>query len=163
MVGRDLPPGFMKAGEEYDTAMRHLGLTPDFLAWGWDAEVSSWVLVMVTSIVDAGGPLELNKLLFDAYNARATPRAISPFIVRVFSPEIVPPDFGQFEERERVLNTTLAKAGKNAENTEKFHQLHGIEIQAIHCYERSSIRRQKYQDRRRAWDKFKRNVERLAA
>ncbi len=45
---------------------------------------------MVTSIVDAGGPLALNKLLFKAYNAKATPKEISPFIVRVYSPEVVP-------------------------------------------------------------------------
>ena len=54
-----------------------------FLGWGCEIPSKQWLLVMVTSIVDVGGPLALNKLLLKAYNAKATPKEISPFIVRV--------------------------------------------------------------------------------
>src|SRR5262245_48069179 len=90
MDSRPVPPQYLTAGQDYMDALVGLGLVPAFLGWGWDPLASQWLLVLVTCIVDAGGPLALNKLLFRAYNAKATPKEISPFIVRVFSPEIIP-------------------------------------------------------------------------
>jgi hypothetical protein len=66
-------------------ALVSLGLVPAFLGWGWETLEKQWLLVLVTSIIDAGGLLALNRLLFRAYNAEATPKEISPFIIRVFS------------------------------------------------------------------------------
>ena len=93
MDSRPVSPEYLKAGQDYLDALVSLGLTPHYLGWGWEQIAEKWVLVLITPIVDAGGPLELNKLLFRAYNAKATPKEISPFIVRVFSPAIVPSDF----------------------------------------------------------------------
>jgi hypothetical protein len=45
------------------------------------------VLVVVTSLFDFVGPLPLMRLLFDAYNAAATPKEIDPFILRLHSPK----------------------------------------------------------------------------
>jgi hypothetical protein len=79
----------LKAGQEYMDALVSLGLVPAFLGWGWETLEKQWLLVLVTSIIDAGGLLALNRLLFRAYNAEATPKEISPFIIRVFSPELI--------------------------------------------------------------------------
>src|SRR5215475_7475296 len=93
MDSRPVPAKYLTAGQDYLDALVSLGLVPHFLGWGWERETKEWLLVLVTSIVDAGGPLALNRLLFRAYNAKATPKEISPFIVRVYSPEVVPDDF----------------------------------------------------------------------
>jgi hypothetical protein len=45
------------------------------------------VLVIVTSLFDFVGPLRLMRLLFDAYDAAATPKEIDPFILRLHSPK----------------------------------------------------------------------------
>lgn len=90
MDSRPVPAQYMKAGDDYLESLQGLGLNPDFLGWGWEDATEQWVLVLVTSMIDAGGPLALNEQLFQAYNAQITPPDISPFIVRIFSPEIVP-------------------------------------------------------------------------
>ena len=45
------------------------------------------MLVLVTSLFDFVGPLALTELLFEAYNAAATPKEIDPFIIRLHSPK----------------------------------------------------------------------------
>jgi hypothetical protein len=74
MVSRTVPAQYLMAGQDYLDALLSLGLIPAFLGWGWELSTGQWMLVLVTSIVDAGGPLALNKLLFRAYNAKATPK-----------------------------------------------------------------------------------------
>ena len=93
MASRPVSPKYLKAGADYLKGLRELGLNPNFLGWGWEIAAERWILVLVTSIIDAGGPLALNKRPFHAYNAEATPREISPFIVRVFSSAIIQDDF----------------------------------------------------------------------
>ncbi|WP_162561287.1 hypothetical protein [Methylobacterium terrae] len=78
VAGQTLPTGHLKAGAEYLSALRGLGLDPEGLLWAHDRTVQDFVLVLVTAQFDAVGPLELYRLLTHAYNAAATPQAVSP-------------------------------------------------------------------------------------
>ena len=75
-----------QAGVEYLAALRSLGLDPEALFWAKDTVVGEDVLILVTSLFDFAGPLELSELLFRAYNLAATPREVDPFILRLHSP-----------------------------------------------------------------------------
>lgn len=75
------------AGAEYLDALRRLKLEPEALFWAYDQTLGQYVLVIVTSLFDFAGPLALTRLLFDAYNAAATPKEIDPFILRLHSPK----------------------------------------------------------------------------
>lgn len=163
MAGTSVPDGYLTAGEQYRQAMKNLGLVPSFLGWGWDTDGKNWVLVMVTSIVDAGGPLELNKLLFDAYNANATPREISPFMVRVFSPEIVPAQVLRLGESDVFadLKTGGALTHFLTRGSNRHETFLGIELEAANCYPNPPA--SEHRDGRKEWARFRRNVERVAA
>lgn len=75
-----------QAGAEYLAALRSLGMDPEALFWARDTVVDEDVLILVTSLFDFAGPLELSELLFRAYNLAATPREVDPFILRLHSP-----------------------------------------------------------------------------
>jgi len=153
---------YLKAGESYLTSLRQLGLNPMFLGWGKEVASGDWVLGMVTSVVDAGGPLELNKLLFRAYNADATPREISPFIVRVYSPEIASPEFYALAGKKlTVMSENLAGTVDVLDMEFKFL---GVSYRMINAYLIDGrTTGQKYQQRLREWTNFKRNIDKLAA
>jgi hypothetical protein len=105
MDREDLSPALLKAGQEYLESLRRLRLNPEGLLWSRVNELSpvkfnnggdvteglkdlpsgDWHLVLITSVIDEGGPSALNQLLFKAYDASATPKEISPFIVEVMS------------------------------------------------------------------------------
>ncbi len=87
MDQRDLGVARYDAGAEYLDALRRLKLEPEALFWAYDRTLGQFVLVIVTSLFDFAGPLALTKLLFDAYNASATPSEIDPFILRLHSPK----------------------------------------------------------------------------
>jgi hypothetical protein len=84
---KDLGVERYDAGRDYLAALRHLRLEPEALFWAYDKSMGQLVLVLVTSLFDFAGPLALNKLLFDAYNAAATPKEVDPFILRLHSPK----------------------------------------------------------------------------
>jgi hypothetical protein len=84
---KDLGVERYEAGRDYLAALRHLRLEPEALFWAYDKSMGQLVLVLVTSLFDFAGPLALTKLLFDAYNAAATPKEIDPFILRLHSPK----------------------------------------------------------------------------
>lgn len=80
----------LKGGREYLTALKKLGFIPDALLWagvGDQAADGAMELLIVTSWVDEIGPKAIYDLLFEAYDASATPKDIDPFIVTLFSPE----------------------------------------------------------------------------
>jgi hypothetical protein len=163
VASRPVSSQYLKAGADYLEALRGLGLNPNFLGWGWETAADRWVLVLVTSIIDAGGPLALNRLLFHAYNAEATPKEISPFVVRVFSSEIVKDDFYLLGQKGLTVNAVNGKKRDpiKVENVQRTFL--GIELEQINSYQNLPNKKLKYHDRRRAWQKFKSNVERLAA
>ena len=177
MDRRPVPPEYMTAGQEYLDALVSLGLIPAFLGWGWEPNESQWMLVLVTSIVDAGGPLALNRLLFRAYNARATPKQISPFLVRVFSPEIIPggtrSQFWLLGEKNatvqgvpgKVKDPRTALAPQKITNVQQVFM--GLELEMLNAYQTLPGAVDKafagYHARRRDWERFRNKVERLAA
>lgn len=160
MASGTLPAPYLSAGQEYLEALAALGLTPAFLGWGWDAAEEQWYLVLVTSIVDAGGPLALERLLFRAYNAKATPQQISPFRVRVFSPEAIPEALFWLKNPVRVETNNT---GVKVRTATKFM---GLELEPSNSYQTPGAKkkwRASFHDRRREWERFKRKVEALAA
>jgi hypothetical protein len=176
MDSRPVSPQYMKAGQEYLDALVALGLIPAFLGWGWDPLAKQWLLVLVTPIVEAGGPLALNRLLFRAYNAKATPKEISPFIVRVFSPEIIPggaqSQFWLLGEHSFTVQGVPGKVqNPKALEPQKVHNVQqtfmGLDLEMINSYQTlpGAVDRALagYHDRRKQWQRFRNNVERLAA
>jgi hypothetical protein len=164
MAGRELPAGYLEAGAEYLDAVQKLGLRPRFAGWGWEEATELWLLVLATSIYDAGGPLETNKLLFKAYNAGATPKTISPFIVRVFSPEILPQNL--FDMRPGESEYKVGWPGTEPKTKIRGYltlDLYGTKVSAIHMYEVRQPKARKYHDNLKEWHAFRRNVEKLAA
>jgi hypothetical protein len=163
MDSRPVPPQYLKAGGDYLEALRELGLNPNFLGWGWETAAEQWLLVLVTSIIDAGGPLALNRLLFQAYNAEATPKEISPFIVRVFSTEIIPNDFYMLGEKNLRIDTVNGKKRQMPAIQNIQRTFLGVDLEMVNSYQNLPIKKLKYHERRNAWNRFKHNVEKLAA
>ena len=174
MDSRQVPPKYLTAGKDYMDALVSLGLIPAFLGWGWEIATSQWILVLVTSILDAGGPLGLNKLLFRAYNAKATPKEISPFIVRVFSPELVQMQrdiqFWLLGEKNATINPVPGKSNPLARPTKVANvqkTFMGINLEMINSYQTlpGAVDRALlgYHERQKQWRRFRDNVERLAA
>jgi hypothetical protein len=79
----------LRAGREYAAALKKLGFTPSALLWagigGQDSD-GKMELLIVTSWVDHIGPKAIYDVLFEAYDASATPKEIDPFVVSLFSP-----------------------------------------------------------------------------
>jgi hypothetical protein len=166
MDSRALSAQHLKAGKDYLAALNMLGLHPMFLGWGREVDSGEWLLGMVTSIVEAGGPLALNKLLFQAYNAEATPREISPFIVRVYSPEIAPATFYTLAAYDLAAKDLKVSGPNLAETfvTNVTMTFLGVEYEMINAYFiPQRVKRTKYQAKLAEWQMFKRNVEKLAA
>ena len=176
MDSRPVPAEYLTAGNDYFDALVSLGLIPAFLGWGWEPATSQWMLVLVTSIVDAGGPLALNRLLFRAYNAKATPKEISPFIVRIFSPELVQMagdvQFWLLGEKNFTVQGVPGKVKdpktlepQKVTNVQKAFM--GLELEMINSYQTLPGAVDKalagYHARHRDWQRFKNRVERLAA
>jgi hypothetical protein len=163
MDSRQVPPEYMTAGQEYFDALVQLGLIPAFLGWGWNRAAQEWLLVLVTSILEAGGPLKLNQLLFKAYNAKATPKQIpggarSDFWLlgeKNFTVQGVPGKVRDLRalEPQKVKNVQKTFMGLELEMINSYQTLPGAVDRALAGYH------SRYQD----WQKFKRNVERLAA
>jgi hypothetical protein len=157
-----LPLGYMKSGQDYLSAIKKLGLHPIFFGWGREISTQQWLLGMVTSIIDAGGPLELNRLLFKAYNAEVTPKEVSPFIIRVYSPEIAPQTFRTLAGKNlTVLDENLRD---KISVTDMIFTFLDVEYQMINAYKiRVGNFNQKQDSKIIAWKRFKNNVEKLAA
>ncbi|MGA7786927.1 MAG: hypothetical protein WCA56_02045 [Xanthobacteraceae bacterium] len=174
MDSRPVPAQYLTAGQDYLEALVSLGLIPAFLGWGWEAATQQWMLVLITSIVDAGGPLGLNKLLFKAYNAKATPKEISPFIVRIFSPELVQMQgdvqFWLLGEKKAIINPVPRRsnpASRPSPITNVQKTFMGLDLEMVNSYQSLPGAVDKalagYHARHHDWQRFRRNVERLAA
>jgi hypothetical protein len=163
MASKAVSAEYLSASRDYLAALQRLGLRPLFLGWGLETETERWVLGVVTSIVEAGGPLALNRLLFKAYNAKATPKDISPFIVRVYSPEIAPNEFYLLADKDIKINSVNQEVKDIGVSNVQFDFL-GVHYERINaCIIPRRVQRPKYHETREEWQRFKRNVEKLAA
>ena len=150
-----LPADHLRAGAEYLSALRELGLEPDGLLWAWDDTISEFAFVLVTSQLDHVGPLGIYRLLTLAYNVSATPQEISPFVVRLHSPKQL-----IFQRIHKALNLHIriepgeifqigSKAGDLSFKSEWIYVL--------------QPRRMRPAERVRRWNRFRERAERLAA
>jgi hypothetical protein len=163
MASEALPAKYLDAAQEYLAAITKLGLRPSFLGWGRQITTGQWLLVLITSIIEAGGPLELNRLLFAAYNAGGTPKEISPFIVRIYSPEMLPimQHFQPLHWVGKEVRQESSGASGKAQSVE-FVSL-DLTIDSQDAVWIDLDRQSTYQKRREEWSRFKHNVEKLAA
>lgn len=174
MAGKALPAEYLAAGQDYLSALETLGMVPEFLGWGMDEARDEWNLVLVTSIIEIGGPLALSKLLFKAYSLKATPQEISPFIVRTFGAEtIFAPELKHLNEvRDGTVAVTAIRnadgslpAGAKAQPIPVLaiqKVVGGIQVDSNHAYKiapRDLSQTQKAVE----WHRFRDNIERLAA
>ena len=85
-----------RAGAEYLKALQSLRFQPDVLCWSNELldieDVGAGTekrLTIISSLVDAVGAKAIYELLFQAYDASATPKEINPFIVSIYSPKSI--------------------------------------------------------------------------
>ena len=171
MAVESLPPDHLTAGADYLAALSKLGLDPEFLAWGRQHGTGDWMLVMVTSLVEMSGPLAFNELLFRAYNLNATPREISPFIVRVYgSRTTLAPLLKRFGEID-VSRATTRKVDKRTGEPEGppiainslGQDVADFHLETRYVYRLRPRRHASHEQHIRQWLRFKDNVGRLAA
>ena len=158
----------MEAGRAYLDAVESLGLEPLGLLWAFDRVIDHFVLVLVVDEYEQAGPLELLKVLFKAYNAEATPRAVDPFIIRLHSPrQPIAVELGRFLPF-KVEFTTVAPlpAGRSDPVSDMAMMVSagGLEIDSrwVYRFDRSRQRVNTIAAQRR-WRRVSANVDRLAA
>jgi hypothetical protein len=164
MADEALPAGFIEAGQNYLDSLRRLRFEPDGLFWAWDKTVEEFVLVLVTRHFDYSGPYEIFRLLTLAYNQSATPKEISPFIVRLHSPE-------QAIIRNLMVLDAHDEDGKRSENITGRGQIADIEYVNHWVYKWPTVMydqkkkpgRPEGMKRSREFSRFRKEVERLAA
>jgi len=154
-----------EAGAAYMGAMRSLGLEPNGLFWAYDEFAHQFVLILVTDFFDFKGPLEISKLLFEAYNRSGTPREIDPFIVRLHSPA-----HAIISRLMLGLGGAMIKGSPGKPLPEGIEvsgvKFDGIQVYADWVYKRPSVRKKSTPspiDLSRKWDRFVRHIDRLAA
>jgi hypothetical protein len=157
LADRTLPAAYLSAGQDYLSALRKLGLDPNALLWAIDKTLDDFVLVLITDHFDFTGPLEIYRLLTQAYNLSATPKDISPFIIRLHSP------------RQAVGASVLSlqadvrtAEGKRSETLWIDIDTHDLRYRNSWVYQ---VRHKKLSpaSRQHQWNRFKNNIERLAA
>lgn len=85
MATNELTETHMIAAREFTDSLSTIGFDMDAVFWAYDEEEERYVLIVVTDVFDAKGPLEIYQQIFKAYNASLTPKEIDPFSVRVLS------------------------------------------------------------------------------
>jgi hypothetical protein len=153
----------LKAGSGYLTALQKLGLDPEGLFWAYDEAARQHVLVLVTSLYDFAGPLELSKTLFKAYAASVTPQEIDPFVIRLHSPEHA--IIRQFAEIGALDEEFVDSEGRRS--TERAATISyrggGMTVTRPLIYKWMRKRRNPVADLSRRWTRFARTVDRVAA
>lgn len=153
------------AGAEYLNAVRALGLRPDALFWSFDEIEGRFVLILVTEMLDFKGPLAISELLFQAYNASATPKAVDPFVVRLHSPDqAIIRRFDGFKDPSRIgFRPPLGGEPVDPGVTVLGVQVGGVRFRAAWVYHFALPPPRKPADLSRRWRQFALNVGRLAA
>jgi hypothetical protein len=150
---------YLRAGADYLRSLQRLGLDPEGLFWAHDAAVGAHVLVLVTSFYDHAGPLALSRTLFEAYEQAATPKEIEPFIIRLHSPD-------------HTVIRSLVRVGiiHDPEDEDAprptfdvFYNGGGMTFKKPWIYKWGTPRKRSPAELSRRWNRFHRNVQRLAA
>jgi hypothetical protein len=154
----ELDAGYWQAGQDYLDALKKLGLDPEALLWAYDEVIESWVLILVTPVYDIAGSLTFAKTLFKAYNLAATPKEISPFILRLHSPDqTIIRNLDAHIERIKQMT-------KNIDIPEKEHIGLGhkgnlyTQLNFIYKFE---LKKKNRETQMRQWKRFNDNVEKL--
>lgn len=157
----------LTAGKEFDVALAGLGLDAHALFWGFDKELGRHVLVLVTDYFDLKGPLAISRALFRAYNASVTPKEIDPFTVRLHS--INQPAGRQFVDHVNsgwAVNKLDQKTKKPIGDAIpiKAMETYGVEIRPEWIIAARGLKQaRKTTEINRRWDRFQRNIDKLAA
>ena len=149
-----------QAGHDYLASLRAHGLHPDGLAWALGAN-GDFYLLMVTSLVDRVGPRTVYDTLFKAYDHAVTPSTIDPWIVTVFSPKS---EFGRaYLSMIDVKVEFKDDQGDIIDDVIHAHvELGAFRIRTDWIYVKSG-QKASIAAQLRGWDRFKRDVERIAA
>lgn len=154
-----LEKGFRQAGQEYLEALKKLGLDPEGLLWAYDHIIEKMVLILITPIYDIAGSLTLRRTLIKAYNLAATPKEITPFIVRLHSPDqtIV----GALSDLLNVMKlATQNNPNLNVEKDKSFGFLGEFLTQQNFIY-KFEIKKKNRETQMRQWKRFNDNIEKL--
>lgn len=167
VVLTELDEDHIRAGGEYLRALRTLGLDPAALFWAQDQTVGGHVLVLVTAMFDFAGPLVLSQTLFKAYETSATPREIDPFIIRLHSPrQAIIRELAVLIGKRNPWMTVLEaqSAGDLGIGVEAQYNQSDLAVRPewIYTFDLGSDVRQRAPIDKR-WDRYLRNVGRLAA
>jgi hypothetical protein len=143
----------LDAGRDYLEAVERLGLRPTAMFWAFDRTLEQFVLVLTTPLYDYAGPYQLSQLLVEAYRRSGTPREIDPFLVRLHSPaHTIIREIAKFIP----FGTTVEGAATPIAAADLI-----VESRWIYRFEEPAAL--KSVEAARRWDRFVRNVDRLAA
>ena len=169
MATPELPVGYFDEGRAYLDAVETLGLRPNAFFWAFDSVTNGFVLVLITEAFDAVGPLALSEILFKAYNAQATPRAIDPFIIRlhstqhqiVYEMDRILPFSMHFRPDDSVMKgeEEVAKLGRAVAT------IGGLEIDGewVYVFDKPLTKKHSTTDVLRRWHRFERTINKMAA
>jgi hypothetical protein len=142
----------LDAGRDYLAAVERLGLRPTAMFCAFDRTLEQFVLVLTTPLYDYAGPYKLSKILVEAYRRSGTPREIDPFLVRLHSPaHTIIREIAKFIPFATVEGATASVTAADLT----------VENRWIYRFERPAAL--KSVEAARRWDRFVRNVDRLAA
>lgn len=153
----------VQPGRAYLAALRKLGMEPEALFWANQLPENRPVLVLITAFFDHAGPLEVEKALFKAYNAAATPAEIDPFIVRLHSPrQSFARQLLEDLRKDIEVETDLMQRTHISNIPGAFLTAGDLEILMAGVLKKPKVVRQTIEVAR-SWRKFTDNVNRLAA
>ena len=153
----------LRAGADYLAALQKLGLDPECLFWTEDTTIGHRVLVLVTEQFDRVGPLELSRVLFNAYDRAGTPREINPFILRLHSTrQALIQDMDKYDLEEVRMMAPIKDVFGNPGDV--MVSVADMKFRPEWIY-KWDIRKKSTSiiDLRRRWRRFADNVDRLAA
>lgn len=152
-----------EAGGDYLAALKRLGLEPEGLLWAFHQEREELQLAMVTSLVDRIGSLDIYRVLTQAYDAAGTPKSIDPFIVSLYSPNSVfANDFKGSYDIEVGNPKGRLNTGEAVDFGEVWFAAGNFTFRKSWVY--VALRRApESRHQLKEWDRFRHNVERLAA
>jgi len=164
----------MVAAKEFSNALSAIGFDMAGVLWAYDNEDERFVLIVITDVFDAKGPLEISKQLFRAYNASLTPKEIDPFFVRLLSTNhtaaknflmVVHSDWKvmhytkdtpEFAVRNNTAKGTVLTLEDYSDSEVTIRPEWVVMLKPFH-------NPRKKHEINRKWDFFKRNLDRLAA